>query len=303
MEVLNDSFKIKLNCKTYVTIGSFDGLHMGHLSLINKTLALSKNNGSMSMLSTFKSHPLNIVNKAIAPKILMNNETKIDILKNLGMDILNFFDFNEDIMKMMPEDFILNMIEHYNIKGIITGFNHKFGYKNSGDINLLKKLSEKYNFELYVLPPVFFKDDVVSSTRIRDCIANGNIEDANKMLLTPFSLKGKVIYGKQIGRKLGFPTANLNYDDKFVLPQIGVYYTAVEYNNSKYKGITNVGTNPTVNGNALTIETYILDFHEDIYDKEIKLNFIKKIRDQIKFGSIEHLKLQLEKDKKFAYMQ
>ncbi|AAK79771.1 riboflavin kinase/FMN adenylyltransferase [Clostridium acetobutylicum] len=303
MEVLNDSFKIKLNCRTYVTIGSFDGIHMGHLSLIKKAISLSKKNNTMSMLSTFKEHPLNVINKSIVPKILMDNETKIEILKSIGLDILNFFDFNEEIMKMMPEDFILNMINHYNIDGIITGFNHRFGYKNSGDIHLLKTLSEKYGFELYVLPPVSFKNDMVSSTRIRNCISDGNIEEANQMLLRPFSIKAKVIHGREIGRQIGFPTANLSYDNKFILPKIGVYYTTVEYNKITYKGITNVGTNPTVNGDKLTIETYILDFNQNIYDEEIRVNFVKKIRDQIKFESIEQLKVQLEKDKKFAYKQ
>ncbi|PJI10173.1 MULTISPECIES: bifunctional riboflavin kinase/FAD synthetase [Clostridium] len=303
MEVLNDSFKIKFNYKTYITIGSFDGIHMGHLSLINKTIALSKSRGSKSMLSTFKEHPLNVINKAAAPKILMDNETKIDILKSCGLDIVNFFDFNEKIMQMMPEDFVLNMLQHYNMKGIITGFNHRFGYKNLGDVNLLKTLSKKYNFELYILPPVTFKNEIVSSTRIRNCIIDGNIEDANNMLLRPFSIKGSIVHGREIGRKIGFPTANLKYNSKFILPKNGVYYTKVYYNSAEYKGITNIGTNPTVNGAKLTIETHMLDFNENIYGKEIKLSFIKKIRDDIVFKNINELKAQLEKDKNFAYKQ
>lgn len=299
MIVLNDSFKVKLKYKTYVTIGSFDGLHKGHLSLISKAIELSKKNNVKSMVNTFKEHPLNIINKDIAPKLIMDNETKIQLLEDTGLDILNLSDFI-DIMKIPPEDYILNMIEYYNIKGIITGFNHKFGHKNQGDVKLLKKLSEKYGFELYIVDPVKVDGEIVSSTSIRKCIADGEIAKANKMLLRPYSLKGTVMHGRKIGRTLGFPTANLKYNNDFVVPGIGVYYTVVEYNGKKYKAITDIGYAPTVRNSDFTIESYMLNFNEDIYEKSIKINFIEKIRDEVKFSNIEELKDQLEKDKKFA---
>lgn len=299
MIVLNDSFKVKLKYKTYVTIGSFDGLHKGHLSLISKAVELSKKNNVKSMVNTFKEHPLSIINKEIAPKLIMDNETKIQLLNENGLDVLNLSDFI-DIMKMSPEDYILNMIEHYNIKGIITGFNHKFGHKNQGDVKLLKKLSEKYGFELYIVEPVKVDGEIVSSTSIRKYIADGEIAKANKMLLRPFSLSGTVMHGRQVGRTLGFPTANLKYDSDFVVPGIGVYYTVVEYNGKNYKAITDIGYAPTVRNSDFTIESYMLNFDEDIYEKSIKVNFIEKIRDEVKFSSIEELKCQLESDKKFA---
>lgn len=302
MIVLNDSFKVKLKYKTYVTIGSFDGLHKGHLSLISKAVELSKKNNVKSMVNTFKEHPLSIINKEIAPKLIMDNETKIQLLNENGLDVLNLSDFI-DIMKMSPEDYILNMIEHYNIKGIITGFNHKFGHKNEGDVKLLKKLSEKYGFELYIVEPVKVDGEIVSSTSIRKYIAVGEIAKANKMLLRPFSLSGTVIHGRQVGRTLGFPTANLKYDSDFVVPGIGVYYTVVEYNGKNYKAITDIGYAPTVRNSDFTIESYMLNFDEDIYEKSIKVNFIEKIRDEVKFSSIEELKSQLESDKKFAELK
>lgn len=299
MIVLNDSFKVKLKYKTYVTIGSFDGLHKGHLSLINKAVELSKKNNVKSMVNTFKEHPLNIINKDIAPKLIMDNETKIQLLQNTGLDILNLSDFI-DIMKMPPEDYILNMIEYYNVKGIITGFNHKFGHKNEGDVKLLKKLSEKYGFELYIVDPVKVNGEIVSSTSIRKYIADGEISKANNMLLRPYSLKGTVKHGRKVGRTLGFPTANLKYDNNFVVPGIGVYYTVVEYNGKKYKAITDIGYAPTVRNSDFTIESYMLNFNEDIYEKSIKINFIEKIRNEVKFSNIEELKSQLESDKKYA---
>lgn len=299
MIVLNDSFKVKLKYKTYVTIGSFDGLHKGHLSLISKAVELSKKNNAKSMVNTFKEHPLNIINKDIAPKLIMDNETKIQLLHENGLDVLNLSDFI-DIMKMSPEDYILNMIEYYNIKGIITGFNHKFGHKNEGDVKLLKKLSEKYGFELYIVDPVKVDGEIVSSTSIRKYISEGEVAKANKMLLRPYSLKGTVTHGRKVGRTLGFPTANLKYDNNFVVPGIGVYYTVVEYNGENYKAITDIGYAPTVRDSDFTIESYMLNFNEDIYEKSIKVNFIEKIRDEVKFRNIEELKEQLESDKKFA---
>lgn len=299
MVVLNDSFKVKLKYKTYVTIGSFDGLHKGHLSLIDKTIELSRKNNAMSMVNTFKEHPLNAINKNIAPKVIMDNETKIQFLEDYGLDVLNLSDFN-DIMKMSAEDYVLSMIKSYNIKGIITGFNHKFGHKNQGDVDLLKRLSEKYGFELYIVEPVKVSGEIVSSTIIRKYIAEGEITKANAMLLRPYSLNGKVIHGRQVGRTLGFPTANLEYNNNFAVPGVGVYYTVVEYNGKKYKAITDIGYAPTVRNSDFAVESHILNFNEDIYEKGIKVNFIEKIRDEIKFNTFEELKNQLEKDKNFA---
>ncbi|MFL0249847.1 bifunctional riboflavin kinase/FAD synthetase [Clostridium neuense] len=299
MIVLNDSFKVKFKYKTYVTIGSFDGLHKGHLSLIDKTIQLSKSNNVKSMVNTFKEHPLNTINKDIAPKLIMDNETKIQLLEDYGLDVLNLCDFS-DIMKMSPEDYVVNMIKAYNIKGIITGFNHKFGYKNQGDVELLKKLSEKYGIELYIVEPVKVNGEIVSSTSIRKYVANGEIARANSMLLRPYSLKGTVVHGREVGRTLGFPTANLKYDSNFVVPAVGVYYTVVEYNGKMYKAITDVGYAPTVRNSDFSVESYMLNFNEDIYGKSIKVNFIEKIRNEVKFDSLVGLRHQLESDKKFA---
>lgn len=304
MIVLHDNFKTKLNDNTFIALGSFDGLHKGHLTLINKVLELSKSNGNAkSMVNTFGNHPLTIVNSSKVPKLIMDNDTKAEILNELGIDIVNFALFNEELMKMSPEDFILNMIKCYNAIGIVVGFNYKFGHKNIGDIKLLEKLSEKYNFKLYIINPIEYNETVISSTRIRNTISNGKIEDANNMLLKPYMLKGKVIEGKKLGRTIGFPTANLDYNKDFAIPKKGVYYTLVKYEGKIYKGITNVGTNPTVGINKLTIETYILDFSDDIYDKNIRIYFISKIRDEQKFNSLTELKYQLEKDKNFAKMR
>ena len=174
------------------------------------------------------------------------------------------------------------LVFKYNVKGFVVGFNYKFGYKNLGNVELLKKLQNEYGYELYVMEPCTYKDEVISSTRIRKSLEDGDVLDASKMLSLPYTLSGEVIHGKKLGRTIGFPTANLKYNENFILPKVGVYYTNIKVNNNIYKGITSVGNNPTVEGKTLTIETYILDFDKDIYGEKIDISFIKKIRDDKK---------------------
>ena len=287
----------------YVVLGNFDGLHIGHMSLINEAVKLSIENNCYCMLYSFKNHPLKLINKDIAPKLLMTNTNKVKTLQKKSVDIIKLVNFDETLMKTSPEDFILNLISEYNIEGIIVGFNYRFGYKNMGTIDLLEKMSTKYNFMLKVMPPCKVNNQIVSSTKIRNLISSGNLEEANIMLNRKYSLEGIVVHGRQIGRQMDFPTANLKYDKDFVIPAIGVYYTNVEYNEKLYRAITSVGNNPTVSGNYLTIETYILDFSGNLYDKHITLFFIKKIRDEKKFDSLDALKAQLNKAKNFAKTQ
>ena len=284
----------------YVALGSFDGLHLGHLSLINKVNELAKKDNGKSMVFTFKNHPRNLLKRDDKVKLIMSNEEKIKILEEKKVDILIFKDFDNDIMKMSPEDFIKWLCENYNIKGIVVGFNFRFGYKNIGDICLLDKLQEKYNYKLYVIEPYIFNGEIISSTRIRNELLNGNVGESFKMLSRPYMLKGMVVHGKKLGRTIGFPTANIDVYDNKIIPAKGVYYTNVEVEGKIFKGITSIGNNPTVKGTKLTIETYILDFNYYIYDKEINLFFIEKIRNEKKFNSLEELKEQLNKDKLYA---
>lgn len=305
MIILEDNFKSKLDYKTYIALGSFDGLHLGHMELVSKTLQLSKDSNLKSMIYTFKNHPLTVINKDKVPKLLMSNETKLSILERLGIDIVNLVNFDTDYMKISPEAFINNMVEFYNLKGLIVGFNYRFGYKNSGDIELLRKYSEKLGFELHIIDSVTYDGEVVSSSRIRNLISSGKVQEANEMLVSPYMLSGRIIKGKQLGRTIGFPTANLEYDKNFQLPGTGVYYTAVNCNDKLYKGITSVGYNPTVDplNDTISIETYILDFNKDIYGENIDLYFLNKIREEATFPSLELLVNQLKLDKAYAEMQ
>lgn len=300
MLVLDNVNLLEPKRSNYVALGSFDGLHIGHLSLINKVKELAKDNESKSMVFTFKNHPRTVIMAENNLDLLMTNREKIDILLNENVDILALKTFDKEVMKMDPEEFIKWLCNDYSIRGIVVGFNFRFGYKNLGDIDLLNELKEKYNYELYVMEPYIYEGDVVSSTRIRKEILNGNVAIANKMLSRPYTINGNVVHGKKLGRQIGFPTANINLTADKLIPKVGVYYTNVEVNGKIYKGITSIGNNPTVNGKELTIETYILDFDKYIYDEEIKLYFIDRIRDEMKFSGIDELVCQLKKDKILA---
>lgn len=282
---------------SYIALGSFDGFHLGHLSLVKKVKKLAKQNNALSIVFTFKNHPKKFIKPNSNIKLIMNNEEKIKVLEKENIDILALKSFDDEIMKMMPEDFIRWICQTYKVKGIVVGFNFKFGYKNLGDIEILKSLQKKYNYELYIMNPYIFENKIISSTYIRNELLEGNVKKAYEMLTRPYMLLGKIIDGKKLGRTIGFPTANLQVNDSKIIPKKGVYYTNVEINGIILKGMTSIGNNPTVNGVDLTIETYILNFNENIYNKEIKLYFIDKIRDEVKFNSIDELTNQLKKDK------
>ncbi|OOM72316.1 riboflavin biosynthesis protein RibF [Clostridium puniceum] len=300
MIIINKDIKDIQSSNNYIALGSFDGLHIGHLSLIYKVVEIAKKNDGKSMVFTFKNHPKTLIDKGSIPKLLMNNDRKVEILRSHKVDIVCFQEFNLEFMKMTPKEFVEFLVFKYNVKGFIVGFNYKFGYKNLGNVEFLKSLQSKYGYELYVMEPCTYKNEVISSTRIRKALEAGEVLDAGKMLSLPYTLSGKIIHGRQIGRTIGFPTANLQYEENFILPKAGVYYTNIMVNNNIYKGITSIGSNPTVDGKAITVETYILDFDREIYGEKINLSFIKKIRDMEKFNGIEELKSQLERDRFFA---
>ncbi|AOR23285.1 bifunctional riboflavin kinase/FAD synthetase [Clostridium taeniosporum] len=300
MVIIENNFEDIKTYKNYIALGSFDGLHIGHLSLIDKVTKIAKKNNGKSMVFTFKNHPRKFINPNNTLKLLMENDDKVKILEDKGIDIIYFANFNKEFMKITPEEFIKFLCVNLNVKGIVVGFNYKFGYKNSGDIKLLKELQKKHGYELHIMDSCTYKDEVISSTRIRKELEEGNVLEASIMLNRPYFIKGEIVHGRQFGRMMGFPTANLKYNKDIILPKIGVYYTNVEVNNKIYKGITNIGNNPTVNGKDITVETNILDFNEDIYGNIIKVYFVKKIRDQKKFDSIDDLKKELKNNKSFA---
>ncbi|MCM1991122.1 bifunctional riboflavin kinase/FAD synthetase [Oceanirhabdus seepicola] len=301
MKLLKDDGRIQED--TVIVLGSFDGIHIGHRKLIETAIEIGQMLGIQSMVYTFGNHPLSVINSHRTPKLIMSNKVKIEYFEKLGVDLLALTQFNSEFMEWSPEEFIRLLTEKYGAKHIIVGYNYRFGYKNLGDVELLKSMQKNLGFELHVVNPVKIGDTPVSSTLIRGLIIEGQIATANKFLGHSFVMDGIVIRGKQIGRTIGFPTINIDYNIKNLVPRGGVYYTVAEIEGQYFKGITNVGYNPTVNGNKLSIETHLLDFDKDVYDNYFKLHFIDRIRDEKKFKNIELLKRQIQKDKEFVEQQ
>lgn len=300
MIIIDENVKGEFKEGTYIALGSFDGLHKGHMTLINKVVDEAMADGLKSAVYTFKNHPLTVAKPELAPKLLMDTKQKIHLLKSKGVDITIFVSFTMKYMQTTAEDFIKNLISEYNAKGFVVGFNYKYGYQNKGNVDTLREMSLKYGFKLFVLDAALSNDDIISSTRIRNLILKGKMKEANKLLFEPFMIRGEIIGGKKLGRKLGFPTANMSYDTKYVIPKTGVYYTNIIVKGKQYNSITSVGYNPTVNGESLSIETYILDFDEEIYGEEVQLYFIEYMRDEIKYETLDLLIDQLKLDEEYA---
>ncbi len=282
-----------------VGLGNFDGLHIGHIALINALINECKINDLDSMVYTFAKHPENILKKELVTPLLITVEKKAELLNSLPLDYLFYEDFDESFSKMQPEDFVKDiLVNNFNIKLAMAGFDYTFGYKGRGNADLLKKLGEKYNFRVIIIPPIKINDEIISSTLIRKYLSKGDMEKTFFLLGRHYSITGVVKSGHRIGSRLGFPTANINPEDYLILPASGVYVTKTSIDGKLYKSITNIGIAPTIkNENTkVNIETHILDFNKNIYEENIEVFFIKKIRDEKKFNSKEELIQQIKSD-------
>lgn len=287
---------INVTDSTCITIGNFDGVHKGHQTLMKRAVNYSKKNNLKSVVFTFSNHPVNFFKPGYVKNII-SSEDKKKILETLGVDILVNIPFNEDMTKISAEDYIRQiLVEKLNAKMIIVGHDFSFARKKEGNADVLINFKEKYGYDVEVVTPVILNGKRVSSTDIRAMISSGDVVGAKKLLGRYYAIEGEVVRARQIGRTIGFPTANIKYDSGMVLPDKGIYATIAKIGDAIYCGATNVGTNPTVNGKKLSIETYILDFDDDIYGESLRIEFVEKIREEIKFNSKEELKQQLEQD-------
>ena len=295
MEILEKIPNLKEN--TAVSLGFFDGLHIGHKKLIQTLVNDAKQKGLKSLVYTFKKHPNTIVDNKSKPITIYSLNDKKRFIKNLGVDILCLLNFDDLQKNIMPKDFIKNiLIDSLNMKHLVVGYDFKFGKNALGNIDLLIEYSKKYSYTYDIIQPVK-KDFVrVSSTLIRKLLRNGKIKDANYYLGRKYTIVGEVVDGEKMGRKLGYPTANLRLDKDFPIIKPGVYITKTYVDGNEYKSVTNVGFNPTFDQRSFSVETYILDFHQDIYGKLIKVEFHKKIRDEMKFNDVNNLKEYIKWD-------
>lgn len=301
MKIVREFENYTENSPKVLSLGMFDGVHLGHLSIINLLKKTAQEKQFETALLTFWPHPRKVFNPNDDIKLLNTLDEKLDLLEKAHLDVIFLKSFDENFRNLTGEEFVRQiLIEKLNVKHIIIGHDHVFGKNKSGNFELLQKLSKELNFEVEQLKAVKDEDSNISSTKIRNCLSDGNIIGANKMLGYHYSISGKIIDGKKLGRTIGYPTANIKVDELKLLPKKGAYIVEVYVKNKFYKGMLSIGTNPTVNGEKLTVEVYILDFNEDIYGEEITVKFRDFLHEEIKFESLEKLIERLDEDKKLT---
>ncbi len=296
MKIFNSLEEFDLQVDTAITIGKFDGLHRGHKKLCGSLFSLERE-GVKSLAISFIDSPNNVINNSDSKQIVTLEERRL-LFKESGISIFIECPFDENLRKTLPRDFVLRLINELNMKYLVVGTDFRFGYKGKGDVSLLKELSEELGFKLIVIDKLQDDNIDISSSRIRAEIQMGHIIKANQLMGRNYFIYGEVVYGRQIGRKIDFPTINIIPSKKKLIPANGVYITAVLLDGKQYNGITNVGVKPTFDDdNTLSIETHILNFEANVYGKEVKIVFLKEMRKEIKFDSAEALKAQLIIDK------
>ena len=285
--------------KLVLALGNFDGVHLGHQHLIRELIAATSEAGGIPALLTFDPHPMKVLNPDNYPPLLMEVEDKIESLKVMGIEALFLLPFSHGLAKLSAENFIKQvLIEKLGIKGVIVGYNYSFGFKGQGNPSLLEKYAKKYNFFTRVIPPVSIENIVVSSTEIRNKIQQGQMEKAALLLgKFPF-IKGRVIPGDQRGRKIGFPTANLDLLADIISPPNGVYAVRITGLNQIYGGVANIGTRPTFleENQEKNLEVHIFDLDHEIYGENIKVEFLARLRGETTFPSVDQLISQIQQD-------
>ena len=301
MKIVREFENYTENTPKVLSLGMFDGVHFGHISIINLLKSVAQENNLETAILTFWPHPRKVFNPNDEIKLLNTLNEKLNLLENANLDVVFLKSFDENFRNLTGEEFVRQiLVEKLNVKHIIIGHDHVFGKNKSGNFELLQKLSKELDFVVQQLDAVKEGEFNISSTKIRNCLANGNIISANKMLGYHYSVSGKVIDGKKLGRTIGYPTANIEVDELKLLPKKGAYIVEVYVKNKFYKGMLSIGTNPTVNGDKLTVEVYILDFNKDIYGEEITVKFRDFLHEEIKFESLEKLIERLDEDKRLT---
>lgn len=285
-----------------VALGNFDGLHLGHTELIRKARALADENGGELMLLTFWPHPMSVLADE-APPLLANREEKRRLAECAGVDYLLELEFTKDFSLMSAEDFVQEILhEQLGANLLAVGFNFRFGARGRGDVATLKGLDKLFDMQTLVLPPYEVDGEAVSSSAIRELLAEGKIQAANRLLGRCFAFSGVVEHGQQLGRKLGFPTANMAVGEGLALPHFGVYAARAYAGEREFAAVVNIGVRPTVGENlAPAVEAHLLDVADiDLYGQEMRVEFVAEIRSERKFADLDALKAQMAADKEMA---
>lgn len=306
MKVIKDISEFEYDKKSAVTVGTFDGIHLGHREIIEKLNKVKTAKGLRSIVITFEPHPQIVLkNKTGNIKILTTLEEKLEIFRSLNIDIVYVIKFNIEFSETTAEDFYKNyLIDKIGLNDLILGYDHMFGKNREGNFDTLKALSKKYDFTVDKVEEFKIDGEHISSTVLRNLLCiNGDVRKVRRILGRNYSVEGMVVSGKKLGRELGYPTANIEISDEYkLIPKTGVYAVETIIEGKKHSGMMSIGKNPTVTDeDTIKLEVNIFDFDEDIYGKKIKINFIDYIRDEKKFDSLEELVKQLDFDKESTF--
>jgi riboflavin kinase / FMN adenylyltransferase len=284
-----------------LALGNFDGMHRGHLKIIERVRRGAEERGATAVAMTFDPHPSKIVRPDKAPPLLMTNQQKLDALARAGMHGVAIIRFTAELAQWDPEMFVRTvLVEWLHVAEVWVGANFLFGHDRAGTFSMLRSLGARYGFRAEKIDPVRYKDFVVSSTRIRRLVTEGRVDEAGALLGHHYAIDGTVVTGQKRGRGIGFPTANVCSENE-LLPPHGVYATTAILNSVAYQSITNIGTRPTFeSGNESIVETHLLDFDQDLYGTRLRLGFVQRLRDEKKFDGVDPLKRQIEADRDHA---
>jgi riboflavin kinase/FMN adenylyltransferase len=288
--------------KTYVTIGTFDGVHFGHQKIIEKLIDEAKKADKKSVVLTFFPHPRMVLQKDVSLELINTIEERSTLLEKTGLDYLIIHPFSKEFSRMTALEFVRDiLVNQLNISKLIIGYDHHFGKNREGNITQLTEYSHLYDFKVEEIPAQDIDDVSVSSTKIRRALATGNLKTANNFLGYNFMLNGNVVNGKKLGGKIGYPTANIDIKESYkLIPKTGVYIVKSAIDEKTVFGMMNIGNRPTVNGNYQTIEVHFFDFNQNLYDRNLTIELIYFLRNEEKFDSVEILIQQLKKDEKTA---
>ena len=286
--------------RAVITIGNFDGVHIGHQALFHEVIEKAEAIDGTSVAMTFEPHPLRVLKQNNHPPLITLYEQKAELIERSGMDVLICVPFTLEFAALSAEQFVRDLLVHkIGIKAIVVGEDYSFGKNREGNIDLLNSFGRKYGFEVIVagwIKSARALAERISSTKIRELVTDGRMEQAEKMLGRNYQIRGKVVTGRDRGGKLlGIPTANINLNDE-LCPKTGIYAVTVECEGTQHQGVANIGYSPTFEDHVFTVEVHILDFSDNLYGTNIRINFIKRIRDEIKFSNISELIAQIKLD-------
>lgn len=282
-----------------ITMGTFDGVHLGHQKLIKAMVKKAKEDEGEAILITYHHHPLEIIYKNPFPYLLSEKKSREKILRSLGVDHILYLNFTKEMAAMDPLDFLKEvLINKLNPKAFVIGYDTHFGKNRSGDINFLKAYKDLFEYQLQVVEPFRLNGKIVSSSWCREYVRAGDVEELPKILGRAYCIHGAIVTGNKIGRTIGFPTINLKWDDpNKLIPKTGIYLSKVFLHNKEHWGVTNIGYRPTViDKSDLTVETHILDFNQDVYGERVKITFEKRLRSEYKLKDIKELKEYIAND-------